>query len=107
MNVGWDELQSTVAIVLLACTSIMTIYNTFKMVREVHAPSAERLRRLEEVERSMEQYGHELDELKQAQRLNLKAQTVIIDHLTGGNHTEQLNNIREEINGYLISRIGD
>ena len=105
--VGWDEMQSTVAILLLACTTFMTLYNTFKMVRELRTPNADRLHRLEAVEQSMEEYGRELDDLKQAQRLNLKAQTVIIEHLTGGNHTEQLTAIREEIQGYLLSRIGD
>lgn len=105
--VGWNDLQSSVAIILLACTTFMTLFNTFKMFRELHAPSADRLKRLEQVEQSMEEYGHELNDLKQAQRLNLKAQTVIIEHLTGGNHTEQLNSIREEIQGYLISKIGD
>lgn len=107
MTVGYDDLQSTVTIVLLAATTFMTLFNTFKMLKELHAPSADRLHRLEKVEQSMEEYGKELSDLKDAQRLNLKAQTVIIDHLTGGNHTAQLSEIREEIQGYLLSKIGD
>lgn len=100
----YDAVQITMTTILAFCAILVAIWSAYKVIKEARQPSEERLKRLSDVEEHLDNDNKRLKDLEEATKLNLKAQLAIIDHLTTGNHTEQLKGVKEEIHEYLIRR---
>lgn len=100
----YDAIQVTVTTILAVCAIVIAVWNVYKIKVEASRPTEERTRRLQEVEEHLDKDNRRLKDLEEATKLNLKAQLAIIDHLTTGNHTEQLKAVKEDIREYLIRR---
>ena len=100
----YESFQTTVTTLVAICAIIIAFWNVWKIKKEATKPSEERVRRLEDVEEHLDNDNRRLKDLEEASRLNLRAQLVIIDHLTTGNHTDQLKGVKEDIQKYLINK---
>lgn len=100
----YDAVQITMTTILAFCAILVAIWSAYKVIKEARQPSEERLKRLSDVEEHLDNDNKRLKDLEEATKLNLKAQLAIIDHLTTGNHTEQLKDVKTEIQDYLIRR---
>ena len=100
----YNALQVTMTTLLAFCAIMVAIWSAYKVIKEAKQPSEDRLKRLEDVEEHLDNDNKRLKDLEKASRLSLKAQLAILDHLTTGNHTEQLKDVRLEIQNYLLGR---
>jgi hypothetical protein len=102
--IEFNDVQTTVAVILAALALIGAVWNTYKIAREAHQPTEDRVRRLEVLEEHDANDNKRLEELERESRLVLKAQMVIIEHLMTSNGTPQLQEVKDEIQAYLINR---
>lgn len=102
--IEYSDVQTTVIVILAACALIGILWNTYKISKEARQPAEERIRRLEVLEEHDENDNKRLEQLDRESRLILKAQFVIIEHLMTSNGTPQLQEVKDEIQTYLINR---
>ena len=102
--IEFADIQTTVVVLLAICSAVGVIWQTHRIVNEARQPQEDRLKRLERVETHLSDDNERLKDLEEASRLNLRAQLVIIQHLTTGNHTEQLEKVQDKIQLYLINK---
>ena len=98
----YDSLQITVTTIVAICAAVIAIWNVYKIKKELDRPTEDRVKRLNDVEAKANNNDKRLKNLEEATRLSLKAQLAIIDHLTSGNHTDQLIEVNKEITNYLL-----
>ena len=96
---------STFAVVglgLLAAFNL--IWAAYKNLKEAQKPS-ETLRDTVEAHAEMlDRDNKRLHSLEEGQRLNLRAISQLIEHELTHNHEEQLKQVKDEINHYLINK---
>lgn len=100
----YDDLAVTVFVIICFCATVVTIWNFVKVVREMRRPTEERNDKIEELERKLASDKAVLDVLEKESKLTLRGQLLIIEHLTTGNHTDQLDALMDEMQDYLINK---
>lgn len=118
--IGFSEIQAFIIVLLAGCSAAASLYGVFKMVKELKKPNEERdehLKRLDrqledavsardadiiEINRKLARDKQELIDLGRGQRIILKTEMVILEHMDTGNGHTELKKMKSEINDYLL-----
>lgn len=101
--------------ILLICGGIITIGGAVAVVKRwicrIKRPSAEIKTEVNNVEATLEQHTEyfkndkiAIDGLKRGQRILYKSHLALISHAIDGNNTEQLKEVKEDLQEFLIQR---
>lgn len=108
--IEFTDIQTTAVVLLALCGTVGLLWNTRKIAKEAKQPQEERLKRLSAVEEHLDNDNKRLRKLEKESRFNLRAQLLMIEHLTAGgvgspgDKTEELNLLHDEIQAYLINK---
>lgn len=95
----------TFGVVLLAIVATWnTLWTGVRNYREAKKPRDDEKARLDAVEEHLDNDNRRLNELEGSNRLLLRAFSVMLEHEISGDHVEQLERVRDDINTYLINR---
>lgn len=101
---GFEDIELTFIVILAACSAIASLYGVFKIIKEIKKPNEERDHHLEEIDRKLENDKREIEHLKDMMKLNLKGQMYTLDHILHDDHLDKLEDVRDEIEEFLIIR---
>lgn len=102
---AWDDVSTTIAIIIAACAALVTIYKASEVIRDIKKPFSDFKYRIDTVEKRQKSDYEELHDLKRSSRLNLEAQLLIIDHILSGDHDDELLRISAKIRTYLFDKV--
>lgn len=95
----------TFGVVALAVLAIWnTVWTSIKNYREAKKPRDDLRAKLEAHDAMLKRDKARLDDLEQSSRLMLRAISQLIEHEVTGNHNDQLRQVQQDINTYLINR---
>ena len=112
------QLQTFMTVLLGICALIVAISGACAVVvkfwRYAHKDTEENTRTIKEFndwlssdKRRIEALERKQEHTEEMNKLQLKALFTLLGHEIDGNHTEQLKEVRGEINVYLINKVGD
>ena len=105
MEVTVEMLGSFFTVLLALASAIVSFWAVAKVVKELQQPSKDREKRIDELEKKTSLNTHAINVLNEASRLMLKSQTVVIEHLTTGDHVSDLEKVNDEIREFLWGHI--
>ncbi len=101
----FEQVSTAVIVILICCAALVSIWSAWKVIKEMRKPQELRNERLKQLEKQAEDNKTAITDLKEATRLILKSQTVVIQHLTTGDQQENLAEINEEVQKYLWNHL--
>lgn len=103
-----ENFQTFVNILLALAAGVVTIDKALDVLRKVHVRATEGqhelTHRVDEHDKKLDNDHRRLTELEGASRLTLRGMMQLMSHEIDGNHTEQLQETRDDIEQYLINR---
>ena len=102
-----EDVGTAIGVLLFCCAAVMTLWGAWKVVREISKPSSERAKKLDKLEEQSKDNSTRIDELTQSVRLLLQSQISVIDHLTTGDHVQQLEKMSERLRDYIWDTWGE
>ena len=95
----------TFAVVLLAIVATWnTLWSGYKNYMEAKKPSNDLKTIVTEHAGMLDRDNKRLRELEDSSKLLLRGLSVLLEHEIKGNHVEQLEKVKDDINEYLINR---
>ena len=101
---GYDTLATAFMVLLAACAALAVIWGAVKAVREMRRPAMELREAVEEHERKLARDHERLDDLKEANDLQLELLLQMANHAIDGNDVEHLIKVRDKLQAYLVRR---
>ena len=101
----YEQISSAVIVFLVVCATVASIWSAIKVIKEMRKPQEVRDAKISYLEAQAKENKQAIKELKSSSRLMLKAETVIIQHLTTGDHQEDLVEMNDELHAYLWNHI--
>lgn len=101
---GYDELATSAVVLVAALAAITVIWNAVKALREMRQPVRDMQAQIEEHQRKLDDDFKRMEDLKHSNELQIKALMQLINHELDGNHVDKLEEVRDELQGYLITR---
>ena len=95
---GYDELATTLVVILAACAAIAVVWGAVKAVREIKQPWLDAIAKVEEHD------YRRMEDLKRANELQMMALLQLINHSIDGNDVDKLTAVRDKLQLYLTSR---
>lgn len=92
----------------LSCTIVMSIGGAgaiiLSIIKWFKKPDKDRDTMLNEHEKKLGNDNKRLNELEESNRIMMQSMLAIMSHLIDGNHTDQLQKARDDLQDYLIRR---
>lgn len=101
---GYDELATCFVVLLAACAALAVVWGAVKAVREIRRPSVELHAMVDEHEHKLVHDHERLEELKEANDLQMEMLLQLANHAIDGNHVAQMIEVRDRMQRYLIKK---
>lgn len=102
--IQYDTLATSFVVLLAACAALAVIWGAVKAVREIRRPSVELKALVDEHERKLVRDHERLEDLKEANDLQMEMLLQLANHAIDGNHVAQMVEVRDRMQRYLIRK---
>ena len=102
--VGYDDVATTLIVILAACAAIAVVWGAVKAIREILKPLRDAIAKVDEHDQKLLEDFKRMEDLKHANELQMMALLQLINHSIDGNDVDKLTAVRDKLQLYLASR---
>lgn len=100
-----EMLGDFIIVLFVLLSALVSGWSAVKVLNEMRKPSVDREKRITMLEQRAEENALHIRDLNAATKLMLKSNSVMIEHLKGGGHEEDLDDMANELKQYLWNHL--